>query len=295
MLSLSEKLAARQFVVTTELTPPKGIDLADIFAKADALRGLTDGINLTESPRARMAIEPKAVARLLIERGIEPIVQFTARDRNRIALQSDILGAAALGVRNVLFMKGDDPSNGDHPTTKPVFDLTTLEMLQAARALNSGRDMMGSELKGTPKLFLGATANPGVKDLQAEVDNTQRKVAAGAQFLQTQAVFDAESVIRFTSAAKLGDVGLIAGIIPLKSSKMARWMNENVPGIKVPEALIEKMDRVAGDTDAELRTSIDITTSIIETIKPHCAGIHLMMMGWEMHVPAFLNASGIRN
>jgi methylenetetrahydrofolate reductase (NADPH) len=295
MSLLADKIAARQFVITTELTPPKGIELSDVFAKADALRGLADAINLTESPRARMAIEPKSVARLLIERGHEPIVQFTARDRNRIALQSDILGAAALGIRNAVFMTGDDPKNGDHPDAKPVFDLNTMEMLKAARAMNAGSDMAGNELKGAPKLFLGATANPGANDLDTEAENTQRKIKAGAQFLQTQAVYDAESILRLTSAVKLDGVALIVGIIPLKSSKMARWMNESIPGIHVPETLIKEMDAVAGDADAELRVSIEITTHIIGMIKPHCAGIHLMMMGWEKHIPVFLKTAGIRN
>jgi methylenetetrahydrofolate reductase (NADPH) len=295
MSHLSDKIAARQFVITTELTPPKGIDLSDVFAKADAVRGLAHAINLTESPRARMAIEPTAVARLLIERGHEPIVQFTARDRNRIALQSDILGAAALGVRNAVFMTGDDPKNGDHPDAQPVFDLDTTEMLKAARAMNDGRDLAGNELKGAPKLFLGATANPGASDLCAEVVNTRRKIGAGAQFLQTQAVYDAQSVVRFTAEAQLDGVALIAGIIPLKSGRMARWMNENIRGIRVPDELIKEMDAVAGDADAELRTSIEITARIIDALKPHCAGIHLMMMGWEKHLTAFLAATGIRH
>jgi 5,10-methylenetetrahydrofolate reductase len=295
MSRLSEKIAARQFVITTELTPPKGIDLTDIFAKADALKRLVDAINLTESPRARMAIEPKSVARLLIERGVEPIVQFTARDRNRIALQSDILGAAALGVGNVVFMAGDSPMNGDHPDAKAVFDLNTSQMLAAARALNGGHDLAGNELTGAPNLFLGATANPGAADMDAEVLNTRRKVDAGAQFLQTQAVYDAQSVVRFASAAKLDGVALIAGIIPLKSAKMASWLNANVPGIHVPASLIKEMDAVAGDADAELRTSIAITARIIDAIKPHCAGVHLMMMGWEKHIPAFLAASALKS
>jgi methylenetetrahydrofolate reductase (NADPH) len=290
MSKLSRKIAAREFVITTELTPPKGIDLTDLFAKAEALKGLVDAINLTESPRARMAIEPTAVARLLIERGIEPIVQFTARDRNRIALQSDVLGAAALGVGNVVFMAGDGPQNGDHPDAKAVFDLNSSQMLGAARALNSGRDLAGNPLKGAPQLFLGATANPGAHDFAGEVENTRRKVAAGADFFQTQAIYDAESLIRFIDAGKFGDVPFIAGVIPLKSSKMASWMNESIPGIQVPRALIETMDAIAGDPDAELRTSIALTARIIDAIKPHCSGIHLMMMGWEQHIPAFLAA-----
>lgn len=290
MSALAAKIAAGRFVVTTELTPPKGTDVTDLLVKADALHGLADAINLTDSPRARMALEPRSVARLLIERGLEPIVQFTARDRNRIALQSDLLGAAVLGVRNALFMRGDEPRHGDHVDAKPVFDLSTLQMLEAARALNAGNDMMGNALKGATSVFLGATANPGAPDLAAEIENTRRKVAAGAQFLQTQAIYDVRSLVQFVNAAKLEGVALIAGIIPLKSAKMAAWMNDNIPGIRVPDALIEQMDAASGDVEAELRTSIAITARIIREIKPYCSGIHLMMMGWERHIPAFLAA-----
>jgi 5,10-methylenetetrahydrofolate reductase len=227
----------------------------------------------------------------LIERGYEPIVQFTARDRNRIALQSDILGAALLGVRNAVFMSGDAPANGDHPEAKPVFDLTTTQMLEAARALNGGSDMMGNALKGASHLYLGATANPGATDQPAEIANTRRKIAAGAQFLQTQAIYEPEALARFKAAAQLGEVALLAGIIPLKSAKMARWMNENIPGIRVPESWIQEMDAVAGDADAELRTSIAIATRIIDAVKPHCAGVHMMMMGWEHQLSAYLAAA----
>lgn len=293
-MTLQNKIAAGQFVVTTELTPPKGIDISDVFAKADALRGCVDAINLTESPRARMAIEPKSVARLLIERGHDPIVQFTARDRNRIALQADVLGAALLGVRNVVFMSGDSPRIGDHPDAKPVFDLTTTQMLAAARALNEGSDMAGNALKGAPCLFLGATANPGAPDPKAEIENTQRKTAAGAKFLQTQAIYEPQTLAQFKSGASLDGVALLAGIIPLKSAKMARWMNDNIPGIRVPASLIDEMDAVAGNAEAELSTSIAITARIIDALEPHCAGIHMMMMGWEHHLPAFLAAAHLK-
>jgi len=157
---LAEKIRSGTFVVTSELTPPKGIDLAELYAKADLLKDVVDAFNLTESPRARMAIDPRSVGRLLLERGIETIVQVTARDRNRIAIQADLLGAAALGLGNFVFMAGDAPRHGDHPDAKPVFDLTTSEMLRAARSLTLGRDLAGNELEGTPKLFLGATVNP---------------------------------------------------------------------------------------------------------------------------------------
>lgn len=294
MSRLSDKIGAGVFVVTTELTPPKGIDLADIFARAHALKDLVDGINLTESPRARMAIEPTAVAKLLLDRGVEPIVQFTARDRNRIALQADILGAAALGVGNVVFMTGDPPQNGDHPDAKAVFDLNTADMLKAARSLNEGRDLAGNELEGAPALFLGATANPAASDFAAEVANTRRKIDAGAQFLQTQALYDAPSLLKFIDAVKPDGVALLAGIIPLKSSKMATWLNANVPGIRVPDALIGEIAAVAGDAEAELRIGIDMAARIIREVYSHCAGVHLMTMGWEKHIPAILRASGLR-
>lgn len=290
MSKLSGKIGAGRFVVTTELTPPKGIDLTQIYGKADALKGLVDGINLTESPRARMAIEPTAVAKLLLDRGLEPIVQFTARDRNRIALQADILGAAALGIGNVVFMTGDDPKYGDHPDARPVFDLSTIEMLQMARSLNAGRDLAGNELKGAPSLFIGATANPAAADFDRELENTRRKVEAGAQFLQTQALYDTPSLVRFAEALRPG-VPLLVGVIPLKSSKMAAWLNANVPGIRVPDELVAEMDAVAGDTDAEIRAGIDIAARIIREVRPYCAGIHLMSMGWENHIPAILRAS----
>jgi 5,10-methylenetetrahydrofolate reductase len=215
---LASRLESGAFVVTTELTPPKGIDLADLFARAEAVKPHVDAINLTESPRARMAIEPTAVAHLLLDRGIEPIVQFTARDRNRIALQSDLLGAAALGVRNFVFMTGDSPAHGDHPQAKGVFDLYASDMLRAARALMGGHDLAGHPLKGAPQLCVGATANPGATDFQAEVDNTRRKIDAGAQFLQTQAIYDVSLLERFIAALRPQSVAILAGVIPLKSA-----------------------------------------------------------------------------
>lgn len=293
MSKLSDRIRAKAFAVTAELTPPKGVDLSDLFAKADALKEVVDGINLTESPRARMAIEPKSVARLLLERGVEPIVQFTARDRNRIALQADILGAAALGVQNMVFMTGDPPGNGDHPDAKPVFDLDTVGMLAAARTLRGGKDMAGNELKGAPELFIGATANPGSKDLAAEVQSTRRKIDAGAQFLQTQAVYDAPSLIRYREALKVDGIALLVGVIPLKSLKMALWLNGNVPGICVPEPLLKEMDAVAGDADAELQKGIEIAARIVKEAQSYCAGVHLMAMGWEKHIPAVLQAAGL--
>jgi methylenetetrahydrofolate reductase (NADPH) len=293
MNTVADKIIAREFVVTSELTPPKGVDLTDMFAKAQSLKGYVDAFNLTDSHRARMAAAPVAVARLLLDRDIEPIVQITGRDRNRIAIQADILGAAALGVRNFVFMAGDPPANGDHPDAKPVFDLNSNQMLRAGHELAQGRDMAGNPLRGTPILFLGATANPGAVDLQAEAINTRRKIDAGAQFLQTQAVYERATVERFLDAVKPDGVAILAGIIPLKSAKMGAWLNANVPGIRVPDALLEEMHSVAG-TDGEIARGIDIAARTIRDIEKLCAGVHVMGLGWEAHIPAILRASGLR-
>jgi methylenetetrahydrofolate reductase (NADPH) len=293
MTTVADKIIAREFVVTSELTPPKGIDLTEVFAKAQSLKGYVDAFNLTESPRARMAIAPSAVARLLLERGVEPIVQITARDRNCIAIQADILGAAALGVRNFVFMAGDPPANGDHPQARPVFELTSNQMLSAGHQLAQGRDMAGNPLRGTPVLFLGATANPGASDLQGEVVNTRRKIDAGAQFLQTQAVYEHATLERFLDAVKPDGVAILAGIIPLKSAKMGAWLNGNVPGIQVPDALLQEMQGVAG-TDGEVARGIEIAARTIRDIQGLCAGVHVMGLGWEHHIPEILRASGVR-
>jgi methylenetetrahydrofolate reductase (NADPH) len=289
MTPLETKIRSGKFVVTTELTPPKGIDLADLFAKADALQGQVDAVNLTESPRARMAIEPKSVAHLLLDRGLDPIVQITARDRNRLAIQADLLGAALLGVGNFCFMTGDNPKNGDHPDAKGVFDLTTLEMLSAARSLRAGRDMAGNEMKGTPHMFLGATANPGAADLAYETEGTRRKIEAGAQFLQTQPIYDIDVLLRYLDAAKLGDVALLPGVIPLKSAKMAGWLNANLPGVRVPQSLIEELEHAGPEGEAAV--GIGIAARIVREIRKVCAGVHIMALGWEDRIPEILRAS----
>ncbi|HUK02520.1 MAG TPA: methylenetetrahydrofolate reductase [Steroidobacteraceae bacterium] len=294
MSRLQEKLRSGEFVVTTELTPPKGINLEDIFAKAALLKPCVDAVNLTDSPRARMAIEPKSVGHLLLDRGVEPIVQITSRDRNRIAVQGDILGAAALGITNFVFMAGDQPKNGDHPDAKAVFDLSTTDLLKAARSLREGHDLAGNELKGAPEIFIGATANPGGKDLDAEVANARGKIDAGAQFLQTQAVFDPPSLKGYLDAAQLGDTKLLAGIIPLKSAKMAAWLNGNVPGIKVPDSLLEEMQAAAA-AGREEDVGIEIAVRLIRQLPGLCAGVHIMAIGWEAHIPRILRESGLRS
>jgi methylenetetrahydrofolate reductase (NADPH) len=289
---LAASIAARKFVVTGELTPPKGTDLTRLFATAELLRGCVDAINVTESPRARMAMDPRAVAVLLQQRGFEAIVQITSRDRNRIAIQSDLLGAAALGLRNFVFMGGDSTAGGDHPDAKPVFDLTASGLLAAAEALRTGKDFAGNALTGTPDLFLGATCNPGSDRFDAEVENTRRKIDAGARLLQTQAVFHADPLKRFIDAVKPDGVTILAGIIPLKSERSGPWLNANLPGVVVPADMLQAMERAARQ-GVERQRGIELAARAIQEVQPYCQGVHVMAIGLEAEVPEILRAANV--
>ena len=286
MSKLAEAIRSGDFVVTSELNPPKGTDLEPLYERAAMLQGSVDAFNVTDSHAARMSIAPMAVAHLLLDRGVEPIMQMTSRDKNRIALQGDLLGAAALGVPNIVFMGGDPPKIGDHPEAPGVYDVLSAELLGVANGLREGHDLMGNELSGAPDYFLGAVVNPGASDLGTEIDKMKAKVDAGARFLQSQAIYDAASFERFREASKDVEVAILAGVILLKSAKMARYMNEKVPGIDVPDALIEEID-ASGDKGA---TSIDIAARVIREIRPMCQGIHVMPLGWEDKIPGLLEA-----
>jgi methylenetetrahydrofolate reductase (NADPH) len=292
--SLAAKLAARKFVVTGELTPPKGTDLSRVFATAELLHGCVDAINVTESPRARMAMDPRAVAVLLQQRGIETIVQVTSRDRNRIAVQSDLLGAAALGLRNFVFMGGDSTAGGDHPDAKPVFDLTASGLLAAAEALRNGKDLAGNPLTGTPDLFLGATCNPGAERFEAEVENTRRKIDAGARLLQTQAIYHADPLKRFIDAVKPDGVAVLAGVIPLKSEKSGAWLNANLPGVVVPPDMLEAMEQAAKAGVVRER-GIELAARVIQGVMSYCQGVHVMAIGLEAEVPEILRKANLNH
>jgi methylenetetrahydrofolate reductase (NADPH) len=291
--SLAAKVAARQFVVTGELTPPKGTDLTRLFANAELLRYAVDAINITESPRARMSMDARAVAKLLLDRGIETVVQITSRDRNRIAVQADLLGAAALGLRNFVFMGGDSPQGGDHPDAKPVFDLTASGLLAAAESLRNGKDYAGNPLTGTPDLFLGATCNPGAPNFEAEVENTRRKIDAGAKMLQTQAIYQVDTLRRFIDAVKPEGVALVAGIIPLKSERTAPWLHANLPGVAVPIAMQSEME-TAASLGGVRDKGIELAAKVIAELRDVCQGVHIMAIGLEAEVQEILRAAGIR-
>ncbi|MFT5391955.1 MAG: methylenetetrahydrofolate reductase (NADPH) [Gammaproteobacteria bacterium] len=288
---LAGRIASGKMVVTSELNPPKGIDLAPLLSSANDLRGYVDAFNVTDSHSARMCVSPLAVAHALAQHGHEPIVQLTTRDRNRIALQGDLLGAAVLGVSNVVLMGGDDPRNGDHPDAKAVFDISTEDLLRAANALTRGTDLEGNKLQGSPSLYIGAVVNPGATDLDRELERMADKIAAGAQFFQTQAIYDVRAFSAFADRlARSNDfsgVAVLAGIIPVKSVRMAEYMNENVPGIEVPQWV---MQRVADAQDIEAESAA-ISAELIDQIRPLVQGIHLMAIGWERVIPTILERS----
>ena len=289
MSSFAESLSSGRFLVTAELNPPKGTDLTDMLKKAESLRGWVDAFNLTDSASAVMTMAPIGAAFALKQHGFEPILQLTGRDRNRIAIQGDMLAAASLGVENIVCMGGDPPGAGDHPDAKPVFDLDTLALLKAAKSMNQGTDMMGKALKGSPRYTIGAVANPGAPELEKEIARMGDKVRDGAEFFQTQAVYEPDVFAKFMEQAKQFGKPVIAGFIILKSGDMARRLNQTLPGVTVPEALIQEMD-AAEDKSAR---SIEIGGRIISAIKGMCQGVHVMAIGWESRIPAMLDAAGI--
>jgi len=292
MSALSKALQSSDFVVTSELTPPKGLDLAPLLEKAALLKPYVSAINLTESHAARMAMDPVAVGHLMLDQGVEPIVQMTSRDKNRLAIQASILGACALGISNLVFMGGDPPKNGDHPDAKPVFDLFASQLLEAVRALNSGTDLNGNALNRSTEIFAGAVVNPGASDPGAEIENLHRKIDGGAEFFQTQAVYDVSAFSAFLDKTR-SSKPILAGIIPIKSVKMAQYMNERIPGVDIPDHLIEKIATVGDDKEAITNISIEIAAATIQELRSVTKGVHVMAIGWEQYIPQMLEHSQV--
>jgi 5,10-methylenetetrahydrofolate reductase len=289
-MSFSEKLQAGKFAVTSEIGPPKGIETSHLLGDAELIRGRVDGINVTDLQSSVMRLGSLAVCALLKQRGFEPIFQMTCRDRNRLALQSDLLSAAALGIENVLILTGDHTTLGDHPDAKPVFDLDSVQLLQVAKQLQVGLDMKGNKLEGvSPKFCLGAVVNPGADPIEPQILKMEKKIAAGAEFFQTQAVYDLKIFENFLSKVRHLKVPILGGIVLLKSAGMAKYMNKNVAGVFVPDNLIKEME----ETKDKIAKSIEIAARLIKELKPMCSGIHIMPIGWDKKVPLVLDAAGL--
>ena len=291
-MSLKSVLESGKFVTTAEIGPMKGTSTEEINETAEILRGRVDAINVTDQQSSVMRLGSLATCHLLKKQGLDPVFQLTCRDRNRLALQSDLLNASVLGVENVLAITGDLPSLGDHPQAKPVYDVDSVQLLWIMERLNDGYDMVGNELKGKPEFFPGAVVNPGADteaSFELQLIKMEKKIVAGARFFQTQAIFDVDTFARFIKRAKAFNTPILAGIIPLKSAGMARFMNKNVAGVFVPEELIDKMAK----SEDKIQTSLEITANLIKELKDMCQGLHIMAIGWEKRIPAILDASGL--
>ena len=291
-MRLRERLANGEFVVTCEAAPPKGTEVGPALEEVRKLAPYVHAFNVTDLQSSVLRMSSWALCALIVREGFEPVVQLTCRDRNRLALQADLLGAWALGIENVLALTGDYPTLGDHPGARPVFDLDSVQLIAAIQALNSGRDLAGNELTGSTGFFVGAVVNPGVEPLAPHLLKMRLKVTMGAQFFQTQAVYDPERFVVFIAQAETLGRPILAGIIPLKSARMARFMNEHIAGISVPQEVIREMERAKTKEDRKKR-SVEICARIIREVKPYCQGIHLMPMGWEDLVPDILELAGI--
>lgn len=293
-MSLQQVLEDGRFAITAEITPPASCDPADVVAKALPLKGLADAVNVTNSASARAAISPVAAASFLLREGIEPILQLTCRDRNRIALQGDLMAAAAFGVRNLLLLTGDDPKQGDQPDTKPVFDLTSAGLMETARRMrDEGELPTGKAVGGKAAFFLGGADAPVDPKPGWEPKSLAGKVAGGAQFAQTQFCMDLDVVRRYVArlqeAGLAGKIFLLIGIAPLASARSARWMKENLFGTIIPDALVERME-AAADPRAEGRA---IAVELLEGLHgiKGVAGAHIMAPLNEGSIPTVIQAA----
>ncbi len=295
---LQQSLSSGKFTVTAELGPPRGTDVDAIRSKAVHLKGCVDAVNITDNQTSIVRMSSLAVSRLLLEEGIEPVMQMVCRDRNRIAMQSDILGACALGVRNLLCLTGDHQVFGNQPGAKNVFDIDSLQLLYTVRKMrDDGEFLGGDEIAGEVPIFLGAACNPFADPFEFRVVRLKKKIAAGADFIQTQCVFNIEKFKRFIHLAReeglLEKVSILAGVIPLKSLGMARFMANRVAGVDIPPELIK---RIRSRPKAErAREGIDLCVEQIQQLRemPGIRGIHLMAIEWEHKVPEILKRAGL--
>jgi len=282
-LNFREKLNSSKFLVTAEISPPKGTNFSVPLEDASQLKGIVDALNVTDNQCSIMHMSSLAFSKLLLDDGHEPIMQLTCRDRNRLGLQSDLLGAYALGIRNICLMTGDFPSCGDHPGSKPVYDLDSVQLLQIVRKLDSGVDFAGNKLKGGTSFCTGAVSgiNP---DNPLQLIKLEKKVKCGANFIQTQAVFDLGMFEEFMEAINYLDIPVIAGLIPLKSLAMAEFMNRNISGISVPEEIMLRMRK----TSNPVEEGISIASEIISELAKLSRGIHIMPIGSHRNTPRLL-------
>ncbi len=289
MSKLQESLKKGKFTITGEVGPPKGIDLEHCWKEeVDYIRDRVVAINVTDNQSAVMRVSSLGICALLAKEGLEPILQITCRDRNRLAIQADVLGAYVNGIRNILSITGDHTTAGDHPESIPVYDLDSVSLLLAMNCLKNGKDLAGEELEGVPSdLFIGGVVTPGADPIEMQLIKMERKIESGAQFFQTQAIYDSKTFESFMQKASKFKVPILCGIVIIKSAGMARYMNNFVPGVFIPDDMIQTLS--AAPKEERAMKSIEMMTEFIKEITPMCQGLHIMAMGWEKYVPILLD------
>jgi len=292
-VSFREILDSGKFAVTAEIGPPKGTDIKEMYHHIEVLKGKIDVANVTDNQSAVMRISSLAVCKIVLDNGMEPVLQMTCRDRNRIGLQADLLGARVLGIHNRLCVTGDHVNAGDHKQAKSVYDIESVQLLKVVEGMNNGKDMSGNVMKGATNFYAGAVVTPEANPLEPQLVKFEKKVKAGAKFFQTQAIYDMEKFKSFMAYAKQFPVKMLAGIVVLKSAGMANFMNKNVPGITVPQDLIDEL-KAAGKEKA-LETGINIAARHIKQLKDEkiCDGVHIMAIGMEDKVPMIMERAGL--
>lgn len=294
-MTLKEKIQSGQFVVTAELGPPRSCNGDIIRKKVLYFQKGIDGVNITDNQTAIVRLSSIAAAKIVLEQGLEPVIQMTCRDRNRIAIQSDLLGAAALGIENILCLTGDHQKFGDHPESKPVFDMDSIQLIATVKQLNKGVLLSGEEMKKPTSFLIGGAANPFADPFEFRVVRLEKKILAGAEFIQTQPVFDIPYFKKWMQAVRQKDlhtrVAILAGVMPVKSVNALQHMQKEVPGIRIHPRYIERMN----DADHPEEEGIRIAVEIIEEMKDLIGirGIHLMPLMWERITPRIIKESGL--
>ena len=290
-MTLKEQLESGKFAVVVEFQPPKGNDLSEVFENAERLKGLVTAINVPDLQNAIMRLGSLSVCALLKTKGMEVIFNLSCSDRNRLALQSELLNASALGLINVLVLQGDHPSIGDHFEAQPVFDLDMIGLLGAAKRLQEGYDMMGNDLKGKPQFFVGTQVNAAAKGhaLDLEIMDMEKKIRMGADFFFTNSIYDVNLFEPFVKKVAHFKVPIIAGITLLKSVGMARYINKHMEGASIPDSIIDQLMKASDKQKA----SIEIAGNLIKALKPLCQGVQIIPIGGEKQIPALLDYVGL--
>jgi methylenetetrahydrofolate reductase (NADPH) len=292
---LQQKIESKQFVVCAEISPPQSCDGDVIREKAQSLRGLVDAVNITDNQTAVVRLSSIASAKILLDEGFEPIMQMTCRDRNRLAIQSDLLGAASLGIRNILCLTGDHQTIGDQPEARGVFDLDSIQLIAAVKTMNSGFLLSGTEMKKAPQFLIGAAANPFAEPLEMRLIRLFKKIKAGARFIQTQPVFDMELFARWME--KVIDMGLhehaaiLPGVMPVRSPKTLHWMKKNIPGIRIHAGFISRMSNARDPQEEGQALAVEMIREL-KTMKG-VRGVHLMPSLWESVTPTIIKEAGL--